>query len=1076
MNTVRQSQFAKSALQAQKADTATSASFASIAASSSYASIAMTASYALTASYVASSSYSTSSYNAVSASFATTASYSVTSSYILNATSASFSSTASYLNPLRQNVNVYGNLMVTGNLNVLGTASFTYTTQSIVNVGAGFINLNTDYPAARYGGMNVIDSGSFGNSSTGSLLWDSLYNRWIYANPSGSSYDGGMLISGPRNTSGLGNEQGTTLNSLMKGQGGDHITSSGLFEDTSGNFTLPTGKYFGQSGTYNITFNSGTDFNIKSWSLPIRFSKSIGTAMSIENNGNILVGTTTDEGYKLDVSGSGRFISGLTITGSTLITASNDPLTVSTNIGTKAFVVKASSNFSGWHTTSNYLTITSSYNSGWSAYLPLIGIGQPNPAYTIDVFQGGPFGATINIESTYAQDSYYRAKSYYGTVTLTNQGALTSTSANGGGGYFYVNADQYVSLKNILYVTGSSVGIGINNPVKTLDVRGTVNLQRNTSDFFIKFMGSDSIPVAYIDHTEGTTNLLSFIGGSTNSSFQFSPTGTGNIKLVGNTLIASAATQLGSETAKLKVLSGYEGGAMNGILVEANGNTYTTILRHTGSSPGSLYIDATNVGLSAMTRAIYINGSSALTNYVTFAESGTPRFNISRAGDTTISGNLYKTVNNTFLGLYGGPSGGTVDGFIKINGGSNFWGMLQFNMGYDAVNSKMTWTLSDTTELMRLTGGGNLLLGTTTNTGFKLDVNGTSRFTNNMMLSGSQTIRHSFGTTYYDSGGYGGGRIYGSYNYSNGEILIQPSGSILTSFVFSPNNGMSIGGFTIGGTTGSPPAYGLAVSGSIGIGTRVPIAKLDVSGSGRFTNGLTITGSLITSGAYGGINTVTNKPNLFDANGVVRVDWSTGVLNNTAGDTTVDWLNSGLFDVSSNQSVDWNNRALYTPNNATAFDYSTTADDTVASQLYISSYTSGQVQRNITENILYSGHIIQGTIDAGVSPYDIMYLNTDGIWYSLKNLPTVSTKMLGIEVEGNILLEGDMTVSDDGTVGTYVTSAGYGLPVYLSGTTGQLTTVAPGSGVIRIVGHIYFQNPVSINVWLMKFRPSNDWT
>jgi len=53
----------------------------------------------------------------------------------------------------------------------------------------------------------------------------------------------------------------------------------------------------------------------------------------------------------------------------------------------------------------------------------------------------------------------------------------------------------------------------------------------------------------------------------------------------------------------------------------------------------------------------------------------------------------------------------------------------------------------------------------------------------------------------------------------------------------------------MGGTTGSPPAYGLAVSGSVGIGTRAPIAKLDVSGSGRFTAGLNITGSAGTGSA-----------------------------------------------------------------------------------------------------------------------------------------------------------------------------------------------------------------------------------
>jgi hypothetical protein len=39
-----------------------------------------------------------------------------------------------------------------------------------------------------------------------------------------------MMISGPRASS-LGEEQGTTFNALMKGQGGDHITSSQLIDD-----------------------------------------------------------------------------------------------------------------------------------------------------------------------------------------------------------------------------------------------------------------------------------------------------------------------------------------------------------------------------------------------------------------------------------------------------------------------------------------------------------------------------------------------------------------------------------------------------------------------------------------------------------------------------------------------------------------------------------------------------------------------------------------------------------------------------------------------------------------------------
>ena len=186
--------------------------------------------------------------NAVSASYALTASYTVSASY---AVTSSYALTASYVNPLNQNLIVTGsiiatggvtasNALINGNLTVVGTASFNYTTASIVNIGAATITLNTDNPGVRFGGINVIDSGSFGTSSTGSLFWDSQKNRWIYSNPSGSTYDGGLLISGPRNTTGLGNEEGTTLNALMKGQGGDHITSSGMFEDSSGNVGVGT--------------------------------------------------------------------------------------------------------------------------------------------------------------------------------------------------------------------------------------------------------------------------------------------------------------------------------------------------------------------------------------------------------------------------------------------------------------------------------------------------------------------------------------------------------------------------------------------------------------------------------------------------------------------------------------------------------------------------------------------------------------------------------------------------------------------------------------------------------------------
>ena len=123
---------------------------------------------------------------------------------------------------------------IKGNVTVYGTQSVSYVSSSQFNIGTNIITVNTFTPSVRFGGLSVFDSGSTG--LTGSIFWDSELNRWIYTNASGSgggaTYGGGMFISGPRNTQGLGCEQGTTACMLLVGQGGDHLTSSMIYHDT----------------------------------------------------------------------------------------------------------------------------------------------------------------------------------------------------------------------------------------------------------------------------------------------------------------------------------------------------------------------------------------------------------------------------------------------------------------------------------------------------------------------------------------------------------------------------------------------------------------------------------------------------------------------------------------------------------------------------------------------------------------------------------------------------------------------------------------------------------------------------
>lgn len=130
-----------------------------------------------------------------------------------------------------KDVQVTGSLTISQNLTVLGTSSITYITASQLNIQTNTITVNTATPAVRFGGLGVIDSGSAGTGLTGSILWDSQNNVWLYSNPSGSSYDGALILVGPRNSTGIGNEQGITTNYLYKGDGSHHTTSSRLFDD-----------------------------------------------------------------------------------------------------------------------------------------------------------------------------------------------------------------------------------------------------------------------------------------------------------------------------------------------------------------------------------------------------------------------------------------------------------------------------------------------------------------------------------------------------------------------------------------------------------------------------------------------------------------------------------------------------------------------------------------------------------------------------------------------------------------------------------------------------------------------------
>jgi hypothetical protein len=160
--------------------------------------------------------------------------------------SASYAATSSFSN----------DFTVLGNLTVFGTQSVQYITSSQLNVSDNVITVNVASPGVRFGGLSVFDSGSQSSEATASLFWDSQQNHWIYQRESGSTYNGGMLISGPRNAAGLGNESGTTACMLLVGQGGDHLTSSMIYHGTTCTNFYSNTLFVSSSGNVGIGTNN----------------------------------------------------------------------------------------------------------------------------------------------------------------------------------------------------------------------------------------------------------------------------------------------------------------------------------------------------------------------------------------------------------------------------------------------------------------------------------------------------------------------------------------------------------------------------------------------------------------------------------------------------------------------------------------------------------------------------------------------------------------------------------------------------------------------------------------------------
>ena len=463
-------------------------------------------------------------------SYATTGSNTfVSSQYISNTINPTgFTTTASLYTDggLRVTKDAYvSGTLYLNNVTVYGTQSVNYITSSQLDISDNIINVNTATPNVRFGGLAVYDSGS--TSLTGSMLWDSQNNNWIYSNPSGSgNYDSSMVIMGPRNASTLGNEQGLNCNYLVQGQGSHHTTSSMIFHD--GSTTCFPGAIIGgtMSGTtiYASTavcspvgkFTSCIDAGSGIFSSSVKSTQYLIAPNGITTVYNIVDSDQTYAGaYSLQAGGgSGGYGGSLVMFGHSHATkpgyvvagisaGSGGKFTVNNagnGGGTELFTVDVN----GVATFSSTITGTTIYGSTAvcspiGLFSGCVGIGITSPTTKLDVYAGVCtsailWGQTIRNEGNAATTEYGIGLK----LKISGDGVpnelykWAGITAVAGTNYsnrtdlaFYTNTASVVHATEKVRITGDGdIGIGTTIPYAKLHVAGTIysNVRCNTID------------------------------------------------------------------------------------------------------------------------------------------------------------------------------------------------------------------------------------------------------------------------------------------------------------------------------------------------------------------------------------------------------------------------------------------------------------------------------------------------------------------------------------------------------------------------------------------------------------------
>ena len=642
------------------------------------------------------------------------------------------------------------------------------------------------------------------------------------------SFSGGTLdLSGMTGLT-LGNLtlSGTTQNAISASHAANYLLTSS-FNSYTGTTNTIIGTLQTSSGSLN-TYTSSNNTIIGT------LQTSTGSLNTFTSSATTRLNTIEGVTGSYATTGSNRFSGDQTVTGSLTVTGFIDAQELRTTYISSSILYRSGSTKFGDELSDTHAFTGSMLVSG-SISVPGSGLVSGSSQIVYSGLTGTPSGiisGSAQVVSalpsgTVSGSVQVTLSSTTGYGSVLNQAVLTTSSPTFSGGTLTgALSGTSATFSSNFYVSGGTI-TNVGNGIHAFYESNYAQIQLN------------GVNGSLIDFSvSGTDYRGRIIYDNTSNSFQFNTNGTNNLALVLTS--TGAATFSSSVTAT--------GGLTIGSL---------------GSGSDAILTLATNA--SGSPRTIYYKASTATINFT--GTGGTDLMTLTNGGSLGIGTNAPQSIFHigaaatAFAGVksYTGLAN-SYEGFIfdyYYNTSANNLRVFDIvALGY-AVNGAggsdiRFLTVPQTTtntpiERMRITSGGNVLVGTTTDAGYKLDVNGTGRFSG--QLKSIASGGYSAGTEQL-----GAGIVDSTSTLSGVRAALRLSnngGGYITKIILSDN---SLNDCNIWFTPSAATVNNLF---QIGVASNTPQFTINGSGAATFSSTITNRG-VVVQGASGGYTTGDN--------------------------------------------------------------------------------------------------------------------------------------------------------------------------------------------------------------------------